>query len=97
MPFIEVEELQEGMTEADVVPRADYDSVVSERDTAAQQRDDALEQVETMNKEVLDVRSKYADYVLQSAKQNTSTQSQDTTPKATMAHDVRTLFSKKEG
>lgn len=64
MPFIEVEEIPEGVEAADVVARADYDAIVAERDTTMQQRDDALTQIEEARKEVRDTKAKYADAIL---------------------------------
>ena len=64
MPYIEVETIPEGMEEADVIPRADYDSVVGERDSIATQRDEALAQIESANKAAREAQSKYAELVL---------------------------------
>lgn len=64
MPYVFYEELPDGMDEVDVVPRADYDALVEERDSTIQQRDDALTQIEEARKEVRDVKAKYADTIL---------------------------------
>ena len=64
MPYIMVEEVPEGMEAVDVVPRADYDAAITERDSYAQQRDDALSRIEQAEQEVRDAKAKYADYIL---------------------------------
>jgi hypothetical protein len=71
MPYILVEEVPEGMEAVDVVPRADYDTAVSERDQYAQQRDDALGQIAQAQQEVRDAKARYADYILGGNKTNT--------------------------
>lgn len=70
MPYILVEEVPEGMEEVDVVPRADYDTAVSERDQYAQQRDDALGQIAQAQQEARDAKARYADYILGGSKPN---------------------------
>ena len=64
MPYILVEDVPEGMEAVDVVSRADYDAAVTERDTYAQQRDDALSQIQQAQQEVRDAKARYADYIL---------------------------------
>lgn len=69
MPYIMVEEVPEGMEPVDVVPRADYDAAVSERDQYAQQRDDALGRIAQAEQDVRDAKARYADYILGGNKQ----------------------------
>ena len=64
MPYIEVDEIPEGATEADVVSRYDYDAVVAERDEYATQRDDAIAQIEGANSAMREAQAKYAGLVL---------------------------------
>lgn len=90
MPYILVEEVPEGMEAVDVVPRADYDTAVTERDQYAQQRDDALGQIAQAQQEARDAKARYADYILGGSKP-------DSTPKTeTPKHgplSARELFS----
>lgn len=67
MPYIEVEELPEGVEAADVVLRSDYDAVVAERDSTIEQRDDALTQIRDAQDREREARAKYAQLVLDSA------------------------------
>lgn len=76
MPYILVEEVPEGMEAVDVVPRADYDTAVSERDQYAQQRDDALGQIAQAQQEARDAKARYADYILGGSKPNNTTNSE---------------------
>ena len=69
MPYIEVDVLPEGSTEADVVPRADYDTVIAERDEYAKQRDDAITQIEEANRGMREAQAKYAGLMLGMGKQ----------------------------
>ena len=73
MPYILVEEVPEGMEAVDVVPRAEYDTAVSERDQYAQQRDDALGQIAQAQQEARDAKARYADYILGGSKPNNDT------------------------
>lgn len=61
MPYIFVEELMEGQTEADVVERADYDAIITERDEVLTQRDTAIDRAETAESELKAQKQKYAD------------------------------------
>ena len=79
MPYILVEEVPEGMEAVDVVPRADYDTAVSERDQYAQQRDDALGQIAQAQQEVRDAKARYADYILGGSKHDNTSKTE--TPK----------------
>lgn len=64
MPYIMVEEVPEGMEAVDVVPRADYDAAVTERDEYAQQRDEALGRIQQAEQDARDAKARYADYIL---------------------------------
>lgn len=64
MPYIEVETLPDGVEEADVVPRSDYDAVVTERDEYASQRDTALSQIEEARESARKSQAKYAALML---------------------------------
>lgn len=83
MPYVYYEELPEGSEGADVVSRSDYDTAISERDQYAQQRDDALTQIEEANKEAREARAKYAQYILDTnsqSKNDNSASKQDAKP-----------------
>lgn len=80
MPYVFYDELPEGMEEVDVVPRSDYDTILAERDNTIQQRDDALARIEEANKEVRDVKAKYADYVLSASSKPQKKQDPKTEP-----------------
>lgn len=93
MPYIEVETLPEGTEEADVVSRADYDSVVQERDSTIQQRDDALTRIAEAEKEVRDTKARYADAILSANQHRKSEPKQETKQeKPRLAMDIDSLF-----
>lgn len=94
MPYVFYEELPEGVEEVDVVPRADYDTLVEERDSTIQQRDDALAQIEEARKEVRDVKAKYADTILSANKKPTQQpKPEPKKSKPTLAMSTSELFS----
>lgn len=61
MPYIYVEELGEGQEAADVVERADYDAVITERDEVITQRDGAIDRAEAAEADLKAQKQKYAD------------------------------------
>ena len=60
MPYIEVDEIEEGYEAADVVARSEYDAVISERDEVVTQRDEAIVRAETAEADAKKMRDKYA-------------------------------------
>lgn len=73
MPYIEVETLPDGVEEADVVPRSNYDAVVTERDEYASQRDTALSQIEEAQESARKSQAKYAALMLNMGKEEKTT------------------------
>lgn len=69
MPYVLMEEVPEGMAPADVVPRKEYDAVVTERDELVTQRDGLVSRAETAEKDARAAKQKYADAFLTSASQ----------------------------
>ena len=67
MPFVEYDELPEGFEAADVVPRADYDAVIAERDQVIEQRDGAISRAQVAEDEARKAKAKYADAFLTTA------------------------------
>ena len=94
MPYIEVDEVPEGTEVADVVSRADYDSLVTERDNAEQQRDEALSQIEEARKEVRDTKALYADAILSANRKKEPSQqgNQGKVKKPSLAMTASELF-----
>lgn len=64
MPYIYKENLEDTEIEADVVERDIADSLASERDTAITERDNALQQVESLKIELENAKKKFAETVL---------------------------------
>lgn len=95
MPYIMVETLPEGVEEADVVTREEYDAVVAERDSNARQRDDALERIVTAEQEVRDTKAKYADAILTMGQKHQSEKpNKDTVVKPKLSMSSENLFGK---
>lgn len=94
MPYIEVDVLPEGSTEADVVPRADYDAAIAERDEYATQRDDAITQIEEANKAMREAQAKYAGLMLGMGKQ--TDKDNEHVEKPVHGTTVKDLFGKGE-
>lgn len=78
MPYIEVDTLPDGVEEADVVPRSDYDAVVTERDEYASQRDTALSQIEEAQESARKSQAKYAALMLNMGKEDNANKNEDT-------------------
>ena len=64
MPYIYVEELQEGQEVADVLSREDYDALNEQLTNALNQRDTAIERAVEAEKMYGEIRQKYADTFL---------------------------------
>lgn len=98
MPYVYYEDgsVPEGAEVADVVPRSDYDGIVTERDELISTRDGLADQLSVTQEDLRVSREKYARAVLTSAQQ----------VKAAQVHDVRRdsgpqtfaqLFARREG
>ena len=72
MPYIEVDVLPDGVDEADVVPRSDYEAVAAERDEYASQRDTALSQIEEAQESARKSQAKYAALMLNMGREDTA-------------------------
>lgn len=84
MAYVWREELADGETEADVVSREEYDTVITERDdliterdTLVGQRDDLLNRAETAEANYRDAQNKYADAFITSAARAKADQEDD--------------------
>lgn len=60
MPYVFVEELEEGVEGADVVERSEYEQLRASVDELASQRDTLIERAETAEKDAREARDKYA-------------------------------------
>lgn len=64
MPYIFVEELQEGQEEAQVVERGEYDGLSQQLEEARSQRDEAIARAETAEQGWREAKEKYANTFL---------------------------------
>ena len=64
MPYIFVEELQEGQEEAQVVERAEYDGLSQQLEEAREQRDQAISRAESAEQGLREAKEKYANTFL---------------------------------
>ena len=64
MPYIEVDELPEGTTAANVVSREDYDKLRKEMNDLEDQRDQFVKAIEEERKSAREARAKYAKAIL---------------------------------
>ena len=69
MPYVFVEELIEGLEEADVVERSELETITSERDEARQQRDDAIERAVKAESDLTAQKEKFANTFFQQRSQ----------------------------
>ena len=70
MPYVFVDEVPEGMELADVVERAEHESLLDSLKTAENMRDDAIQKAEELEKELHEQKRKYAETFLSKPKQN---------------------------
>ena len=77
MPYVFMEELGEGMEEADVVSRDDYSTLETERDVLALEKEDAVARAETLKAELESAKTKFADAFLTTPDKVKSNQSRD--------------------
>ena len=64
MPYIEVDELPEGTTAANVVSQKDYDKLREEMTALEEQRDEFVKAIEEERRSAREARAKYAKAVL---------------------------------
>lgn len=93
MPYVFYEELPEGLEAADVVSHEHYDTLAEELAATVEQRDQALETLETSRRETREAKAKYAKFILDANKQ-TQKEPEDA-PKPT-GKQVADLFAIRE-
>lgn len=91
MPYILVDEIPEGATEADVVSREEYDEAVRERDEYSAQRDEAISQIAEHDKGRRAAEAKYADLILNMGS-GTQQKKQEPTPTRAKPITTESLF-----
>lgn len=64
MPYVFVDELQEGQEEAQVVEKGEHDELSRQLEEAREQRDKAIERAETAEKGWQEAKEKYANTFL---------------------------------
>lgn len=96
MPYVFKEVLDDEEIEADVVERADYDSVIQERDQLMTQRDEAISRAEIAEKGWEESRNKYADAFLTSPARVKKEQEENVRADG-VVRSFQELFDTKEG
>lgn len=66
MPYVFVEQVEEGMQEADVIERSDFDALSEELESVRNQRDSAIERAVKAEEDYGKMREKYANTFLTS-------------------------------
>lgn len=94
MPYVEYDVVPDGMEAADVVPRADYDAVVTERDEVRTQRDGLIERAQVAESSYEKMREKYANAFIKS-QSGTSQDLPKVTKHDTTVTSFAQLFSEK--
>ena len=95
MPYVFYDELPEGLEAADVVSHEHYDTLAEELAATVEQRDQALETLETSRRETREAKAKYAKLILDANKQQGSQRETEDAPKPT-GKRVADLFAIKE-
>lgn len=88
MPYIFVEELEEGQEPAEVVDKADYESLDSLYQEAQNQRDAAIERAVNAENDYSKMRQKYADTFLK-----TPTRTSKQSPESILPQSIDELFA----
>ena len=96
MPYVFKEILEDEDVAADVVERAEYDTVIEERDHLMIQRDEAIERAEVAEKGWEESRNKYADAFLTSPARVKREQSDDV-KRDRLPQSFNELFDNREG
>ena len=94
MPYVYYEELPEGAEAADVVSHEHYDTLAEELAATVEQRDQALETLESSRRETREAKAKYAKFILDANKQGSPKEPEDE-PKP-KGKTVADLFAIKE-
>lgn len=102
MPYVFVEELQDGVKEADVVAKSDYetlqisfDSVAAERDTLKESLSDMQGQRDKLVGDLANAKQKFADSFLTSAQQIKKAQKEDVQKESRPAVTFANLFAER--
>lgn len=95
MPYVFYEELPEGLEAADVVSHENYDTLAEELAATVEQRDQALETLESSRRETREAKAKYAKFILDANKQQGNPKEPEDAPKPT-GKRVADLFAIKE-
>lgn len=82
MPYIFIEELEEGYEAADVVEREEYESIVSQLEEARNQRDEAIERAQSAEDGYSKMREKYANTFLSKPKSTPERSSEPVLPQS---------------
>ena len=93
MPYVYYEELPEGLEAADVVSHEHYDTLAEELAATVEQRDQALETLETSRRETREAKAKYAKFILDANKQTQKEPEEEPKPTGKRVAD---LFAIKE-
>lgn len=98
MPYVlfEDDQVPEGMVAADVIPRADYDALLAERDELVTSRDGLADQLSVTQEDLRVSREKYAKAVLTSAQQVKAAQERDVR-RDSGPQTFAQLFARREG
>lgn len=88
MPYIFVEELEEGQEPAEVVDKADYETLDSLYQEAQNQRDAAIERAVNAENDYSKMRQKYADTFLK-----TPTRTPKQSPESILPQSIDELFA----
>lgn len=88
MPYIFVEELEEGQEAAEVVDKSDYETLDSLYQEAQNQRDAAIERAVNAESDYSKMRQKYADTFLK-----TPTRTSKQSPEVTLPQSIDELFA----
>lgn len=94
MPYVFYDELPDGLEAADVVSHENYDTLAKELAATVEQRDQALETIETARRETREAKAKYAKLILDANKQGSPKEPEDA-PKPT-GKRVADLFAIRE-
>ena len=89
MPYVFVEELQEGQEEADVIERTEHDALQQQLEETRTQRDQAIERAETAEKGWRESKEKYANTFLTTPSKIV----ENHTPRTLTAQSVKELFT----
>ena len=93
MPYIFVEELEEGQQEADVIERTEHDALQQQLEETRTQRDQAIERAETAEKGWNEAKEKYANTFLTTPSKIMENHSNELRQHPMTAQSVNELFN----